>query len=93
MGIIQQKLNRKRVFKHEPLIRLYFSPYTDRNYFGGNNAMINEYFKAGDRAIWCGFDEVEIVDISGEWATIRFPDTHSTTITNTKHLEECLNDV
>ena len=55
--------------------------------------MINEYFKQGDRAIWCGFDEVEIVDISGEWATIRFPDTHSTTITNTKHLEECLNNV
>ena len=55
--------------------------------------MINEYFKAGDHAIWCGFDEVEIVDISGEWATIRFPDTHSTTITNTKHLGECLNDV
>ena len=59
----------------------------------GDNAMINEYFKAGDRAIWCGFDEVEIVDISGEWATIRFPDTHTTTITNTKHLEECLNNV
>ena len=59
----------------------------------GDNAMINEYFKAGDHAIWCGFDEVEIVDISGEWATIRFPDTHSTTITNTKHLGEGLNNV
>jgi hypothetical protein len=56
--------------------------------FDGYNAMTNEYFKAGDLVLWCGLDIVEIVDISGEWATIRFPDTHSTTITNTKHLDE-----
>ena len=55
--------------------------------------MINEYFKEGDLALWCGLDVVEIVDISGEWATIKFPDTQSKTITNTKYLEECLNDV
>jgi hypothetical protein len=42
----------------------------------------------GNLALWCGLDIVEIVSISGEWATIRFPDTHSTTITNIKHLEE-----
>ena len=41
----------------------------------------------GELALWCGIDIVEIVDIAGEWATIRFPDTKSTTITNIKHLQ------
>jgi hypothetical protein len=42
----------------------------------------------GDMVLWCGLDLVEIVQVSGEWVTILFPDTHSTTITNIKHLEE-----
>ena len=42
----------------------------------------------GDRVLWCGFDLATIVNISGEWATIRFDDTHTTTIVNVKHLRE-----
>lgn len=40
----------------------------------------------GDKVLWCGFDPATIEAISGEWATIRFDDTHTTTIVNIKHL-------
>ena len=42
---------------------------------------------AGDRVLWCGFDPATIVNVAGEWATIRFDDTHTTTIVNIKHIE------
>ena len=41
----------------------------------------------GTKVLWCGFDPATVIDISGEWVMIRFDDTHSTTITNIKHLE------
>jgi hypothetical protein len=40
----------------------------------------------GDKVLWCGFDPATIESISGEWATIRFDDTNTTTIVNIKHL-------
>lgn len=42
----------------------------------------------GDKVLWCGFDPATIEQINGEWATIRFDDTHTTTIVNIKHLRE-----
>jgi hypothetical protein len=41
----------------------------------------------GTKVLWCGFDPATVIQIAGEWATIRFDDTQSTTITNVKHLE------
>jgi hypothetical protein len=41
----------------------------------------------GTKVLWCGFDPATVIDIAGEWVTIRFDDTHSITITNIKHLE------
>jgi hypothetical protein len=73
----------KGVFKHgRPSNRVYFSPCVYRSNFVGYNAMTK-----GTKVLWCGFDPATIIDIAGEWATIRFDDTHSVTITNIKHLE------
>lgn len=41
----------------------------------------------GDRVLWCGFDPAIILSVAGEWATIRFDDTRTTTIVNIKHLK------
>jgi hypothetical protein len=41
----------------------------------------------GTKVLWCGFDPATVIQISGEWATIKFDDTQSITITNVKHLE------
>jgi hypothetical protein len=42
----------------------------------------------GDKVLWCGFDPATIVSIAGDWVTIKFDDTHTTTIVNIKHLKE-----
>ena len=44
--------------------------------------------RIGDKVLWCGFDPATIEMIAGEWATIRFDDTHTQTIVNIKHLQE-----
>ena len=71
------------VFKHgRPSHRVYFSPYIYRSYFVGDYAM-----SKGTKVLWCGFDPATVIDIAGEWVTIQFDDTRTTTITNIKHLE------
>jgi hypothetical protein len=41
----------------------------------------------GTKVLWCGFDPATVIDIEGEWVLIQFNDTHSTIVTNIKHLE------
>ena len=43
--------------------------------------------RAGDRVLWCGIDPATILSVEGEWATIHFDDTRTTTTVNLKHLE------